>query len=204
MVTCDAYNDTWEPFRILFEKFWPGQRYDIISDSGGKKTWCESIIEYCGTVKEPFLLLFDDFFLSGPVNVALIQRGFDIARRDNVGAVRLYPCPGANEDVYGSIYYGRVTRYSEYRNSTMPTVWNPGYLSQIASRFQTPWEFEIKGSPWASQHLPAEVWAFKREISPWPIEIIATAITRGRWNKSALEFLASHGIEVDRSMREIA
>ena len=82
-------------------------------------------------------------------------------------------------------------------------IWKPEYLHAIASRFNTPAEFELQGSPWASSHLPAEVWALKREVQPWPICYYCSAISRGEWEPAALEFCKQQGIDVDLSLRPI-
>lgn len=142
----------------------------------------------------------EDFFLNAPVNQPLIDHALKLMERDNVGAVRLYPCPGANEEI-GDPYFGRVTRHTAYRTSCQATIWKPGYLHAIASRFNTPSEFELQGSAWASSHLPAEVLAFKRDVQPWPIEYLCSAIGRGLWSQDAKKLCDTHGIEVDWSFR---
>lgn len=204
MVSCLAYRDAWEPFRLLFEKFWPGQTFSVVSDVANPgMSWCRVVADFARFETEPILLMQEDFFLNAPVNEVLIDMARLLALKDSVGAVRLYPCPGAT-DISIDPYYAPVARHTPYRNSCQATIWDPRYLWEIASRFETPFDFEVHGSAWASLNLPQEVLAFKREVQPWPISYYCSAISRGKWEPAALEFCRANGIEVDVSMRAIA
>ena len=222
VISCWKYRDAWRSFLDLMCKFWPDRPYNavLITDEYEDnrefiegldtppvfltrgKSWCQGLAEFCSQTSEPFLLMQEDFLLNAPVRQELVERGLKILERDNVGAVRLYPCPGSTESISSeNPYYGRVARHTRYRTSCQATIWKPEYLHAIASRFNTPAEFEIDGSAWASQHLPAEVWAFKREVKPWPMEYLCSAIGRGLWSQDAKKLCDLHGIEVDWSMR---
>lgn len=206
----------------LLKKFWPDNPYrtTLVNDhipycwppilpvkadffTSNETSWCQVLADFASDLDDNVLVLQEDFFLNAPVNQELVEHGLKILSRDNIGAVRLYPCPGSevpSEDPY----FGPVPRHTRYRNSLQATIYKPGYLHAIASRFNTPAEFEVDGSAWASQHLPAEVWAFKREVKPWPMEYYCSAISRGLWEPAALEFCRQQGVEVDTSMRGVA
>lgn len=223
VASCWKYRDCWRPFFLLFEKFWPEmdpECVDLISDEfddaldwpmknvyvSENKPWAKMLAEYAGDFDyyEAIMLLQDDMFLNAPVNQPLIEHALDVLDYDDVGAVRLYPCPGANAPS-PDFYFGPVTRGTAYRNSLQATIYRPDYLRAIASRYNTPQEFEIEGSKWASESRSELVLAFKRELpQPWPISYECTAVVSGKWTRSALELCASHGIEVDTSMREVA
>lgn len=223
VVSCWKYRDAWGPFFALFRKFWPEATPWLVTDAARidmgdeaelipgwvnevhfSGNWAEVVASLADTFTEaPILLLQEDFFLNAPVRDDLIDHAVRLMDRDNVGAVRLYPCPGANEEM-GDPYFGRVTRHTAYRNSLQATIWRPGYLRALALRCNTPSEFELQGSAWASAHLSAEVLAFKRDVQPWPLSYYCSAISRGRWEPDALEFCRQQGIAVDTSMREIS
>ncbi len=204
VVSCWKYRDAWPPFSALYKQFFPlGPTPQFFSDDN-ELTWGQVAVNAAGQTEETVLILQEDFFLNSPVNFDLVQRGLAILTvRPNVGAVRLYPCPGATE-TSNDTYFGQVARHSAYRTSCQATIWKPAYLKAIAERYNTPAEFELQGSPWASENLPQEVWAFKREVQPWPISYFCSAISRGKWEPAALEFCRQQGITVDTSLRPVA
>ncbi len=221
VVSCWKYRDAWTPMMRLLDKFWPDcSDIDLITDElkvpwpsvfparfyfATEKQWCATVREYANEYasEDGILILQEDMFLNAPVNTELVEHGLEILKRENVGAVRLYPCPGATTASYDP-YFGMVEPHTQYRTSCQATIWKPEYLHAIASRFSTPAEFELLGSSWASANRTEEVWAFKREVQPWPLSYFCSAISRGLWEPAALEFCRQHGIEVDTSMRRIA
>lgn len=205
VVSCWKYRDAWVPFLRLFRKFWSNCEFtpEIISDTEEyPRSWCEVVTEFAKAQTDPILLLQEDFFLNAPVDEVLVAHALYLLHMRNLGAIRLYPCPGAT-DLADNAYFGPVSRNTEYRNSLQATIWRPAYLAAIAERYKTPSEFELEGSAWASENLPGEVWAFKREVQPWPISYICSAISRGKWEPAALELCKQHGIEVDLTLRPV-
>lgn len=216
VTTCWKYRDTWEPFEALYAKHWPtaphttlltdvfdgrSTSFDAVVAAGGG-SWCKLMADYASKVTEPILLLLDDFFLTATPNDRMLQHALRILSRDNAGAVRIYPCPGANEES-GDSYYGMVSRHTQYRNSLQATIYRPQYLRAIAERFDTPQEFELQGSSYASAYLKEDVWAFKRDMKPWPIHYECTAIVAGKWQRSALDLCKREGISVDLTLRDV-
>lgn len=204
VISCVGYRDCWDPFDQLFKKFWPNQNYDLVTDTDSPgKPWCKVVADYAAAMNEPIVLFQEDMFLTRQVDVDLIEHGVSrLFCNLGVGAVRFYPCPGATHE-FGDPYFGEVARHTPYRNSLQVTAWQPQYLRAIAERYEVPADFEMKGSPWASHHRPESVYAFKRDVQPWPLEYICSAISRGKWEPYAIEFCAKYGIKVDTSMREI-
>ncbi len=215
VVTCDAYADTWIPFFALFRKFWPDckfpvslvtdactDRSDIPNDvqvCAYGKDWCGNLGQFAkDNPSEPSMLFLDDFWLNAPVNTDLIQRGIEQMEKTKAGCVRLYPCPGPDED-YGDPHFGIVSHGARYRISTQAALWRPSYLRQIAEQYKTPWEFELDGSVY-SDSLPDPVLAFKRELQQWPISYYG-AVRHGQWAPEVKPFMESIGIDVDWSHR---
>lgn len=216
VASCWAYRDTHRPFLELFKKFWPEQveNLHMISDEiigdpvipvvERKGSWCQILASYLESDDDrPVCLLQDDFFLNAPVNQSLIEHALEQMKARNAGMIRLYPCPGADED-YGDPHYGIVKKGSAYRISCQASLWRNDYLHTIASRCGlTPRDFELVGTRIA-EDLPDEVLAFKRDSGPWPLNYYCSAISAGRWNPDALEFCRKNGIAVDTSLRPIA
>src|SRR5688572_9058363 len=145
VASCWKYRDTWPGFFGLSKKHWADCPYRqiLLTDSignhrdelfdgidwveSGNKSWCAIVATFAAEMDDqPILLMLDDLFLTGPPNQEMIDHALKILERDNVGAVRLYPCPGANEEA-GDPYFGRVARHTQYRNSTLATIWRPSY-----------------------------------------------------------------------------
>ncbi len=222
ILSCAAYSDTWNPFFRLFKRFWPDCKYPayLITDrfdetgylfdpeqtdyltgwSSQGGTWCEILIDFIDSSDDidPILVFLDDFWLNAPVNTALIQRGLEQMKEMNAGCVRLYPCPGPDEE-YGDEHFGIVPRGARYRISTQAALWDPSYLRQIASQCDSPWDFEIKGSV-LSNDLEQPVLSFKRELQPWPVSYYG-AVRHGQWAPAVKPFMEEMGIPVDWSRR---
>ena len=230
VISCYAYRDTWKPFFSLFRKFWPFCPYPVylLSDilesfdyvrhlshkSGPEEMFCWPNETWCGIAAkfaeqaierhELILLIQDDFFLSAPPVPYLIERAAHRLIDRNAGCVRLYPCPGADApDDPPDPHYGLVSPGAPYRISCQVALWRPDYLLQIASHTRnTPADFEIKGSNF-SNSLPDPIYAFNRDVQPWPIQYLCSAISRGKWTKEAREFCRRHDVSrhLDWSMR---
>ncbi len=214
MASCFKYRDTWGPFFALFEKFHGGP-IDLLTDAIDFRnapsfvtahleqgTWCQMLAKYAATVHEPILFFQDDFFINAPVRKHLVKRAADLVEQ-GAGYVRLYPCPGADHESLDP-YFGGVSDTAQYRISCQTAVWSPAYLKKIADYSDGgPWDFELIGSSF-SRSLPDAVFAFKREVTPWPVEYICSAVSRGVWNPDAKKLCDLHGIPIDLSMRPMA
>lgn len=205
VASCVAYSDCWSPFLKLFRKFWPDCPYEVLfitdKDNPGQ-SWCSVVAEFAAYQKQPILLTQEDLLLSAPVQSHLIEHALHQMKTQNAAMVRLYPCPGSNED-YGDSHFGRISKGTMYRVSCMASIWNPVILHEIASHFNTPAEFELEGSKLSDQ-FDEPFLAFKREVHPWPLENYCSAISRGKWEPDAVKFCEQNGISVDLSMREMA
>lgn len=204
----------------LLEKFWPECPYAkcLITDlpySGCRfegfdgvsnfvypsdMSWSQILASFAKVGTENEICLFqEDFFLNAPVQQHLIEHALEQMKERNAGCVRLYPCPGGEVE-YGDPYFAIVPRGAPYRVSCQASIYRPDYLHKIASRFNTPAEFELQGTPF-SDTLSEEVLAFKREVTPYPLSYLVSAVTRGKWEPAAMELCNLHGISVDWSQR---
>lgn len=222
VISCWKYRDAWVPFFALFKKFWQDCPYEVVlltDQYSGElapdemyvwltrdHSWCKGLAEFSQSKwlnGEDCMLFQEDFLINAPVNQSLIEHALGQMKSRKAGMVRLYPCPGADED-YGDPHYGIVKKGSAYRISCQASIFRPDYLHAIASRCGlTPRDFELVGTEIAKS-LPDEVLAFKRDSGPWPLSYYCSAISAGRWNPDALEFCRKNGITVDTSLRPIA
>jgi hypothetical protein len=220
MISCQAYSDAWQPFIKLMDHFWPDHPdVTLLTDyidakvgevchdcrgyrlifAGASRPWCGILEGFLKDCKEPILLMQEDFFINAEVRPDLIERGLEQMGKIGAGCVRLYPCPGGDEE-YGDRHFAIVPRGTRYRVSCQTALWNPVYLRKIASQFRTPAEFEIEGTK-LSDSLPEPVLAFKRNVQPWPLSYLCSAISRGEWNPAAKDLCESLNIYVDWTRR---
>ncbi len=223
MISCWSYRDAWHPFLRLLDKFWPDhpRPVTLLTDqiepgfefeashpvqvycgpTSQRWAWCTVLANFMTTCGDgPVLLFQEDFFLTSPVNVDLIEHAIEQMHAKSAGSVRLYPCPGAERDD-GDPFYGVIPRGTPYRISLQATIWRPSFLEAIARQFDTAIEFELRGGPYADLYLGDEVLSFKRHMQPWPLEYLCTAIVQGEWSRDAKRFCELHEIPVDWSRR---
>lgn len=219
VVSCFKYRDAWRPCFALLDKFWPDCPYEkwLITDymsnqhnpgafwfqAGERRSWCESISLFTKIkpVKDkPVLLMQEDFFINAPVRQDMIEHALGQMEKRNAGCVRLYPCPGSDLD-YGDSYFGEVSEFAQYKVSCQAAIWDPEYLSRVASYAKgSPAEFEITGTARAWT-LNQPVLAWKREIEPWPLSYLCSAIGRGLWSQDAKKLCDANHIAVDWTFR---
>lgn len=207
VITCDAYKDAIPPFKELFDKFWPDCPYSvsIYSEAFTGEAWCAVVKRCAEEANEPILMMQDDAWLTAPVEGHLVKRGLELLESQNAGCVRLYPSPGGTVD-FADEHFALVPKGTVNRISCMPAIWTAHYLYEIARRsYWTTGEagdFENLGTP-ASDDMTEPVLAFKRDATPWPMQIL-NAIARRMWNPDAIRLCQQYGIPVDRSKRLVS
>lgn len=221
VVSCWAYRDAWKPFFALLDHFWPDHPVPVwlITDSiqdhldlpktvgvfcgpgTHKWSWCESVAAFAQG-DEQILLFQEDFFLTKPVQGESVQRALEFLDLPDVGCVRLCPTPGPDADC-GDPEFGEVSHGMPYRISCQAALWRPDYLRRMAEVTGEPMHFELNGTA-LSHGMPDRVLSWKRELQPWPLDYICSAITRGRWDPNAKRLCDSLGIEADWTMRPFA
>lgn len=218
VMSCWAYRDAWFPFFSLVKKYCPDyndlwlvtDRFEqaaidqlpvkiSVYEAGPRTTWCQQLSWFAKTCNEPFIMYLEDFFPTTPPVMPLIEHGVKLMSDRGAGCVRLYPCPGSDEEI-GDEFYGGVSWKASYRISTMTAIWNPEFIQKIANRNSSPWEFELRGTE-MTRSMQTPILAFKRDVKPWPVEYICTGITRGLWTPSAKQFLEREGIKADYTLR---
>lgn len=212
VASCFKYRDTWKPFLALFERFYGGP-ITLLTDRIEREvfphwvtlhledgSWSEMLAKYARKQSEPILLFQDDFFLTDTVIKSVVHEAEKEMRRWNAGCVRLYPCPGGIQE-YGNPYFAEVPKGTEYRISCQASLWKPEYLATLARLAGgKAMHFELLGNHYANS-LDEPVLAFKREVYPWPMEYLCSAISKGKWNPDAKVLCDSLGIEADFTQR---
>lgn len=226
----DSFSDVWPAALECLSRYWADCPYVVRTMSGVKpwgknplltgpedRGWVGNLTFALDQIDSEFVLMWlDDMILCREVNT------FDLELC--VIAMQNYPMCGAIRVGQGSEEVEilepdwafasppnlmRIKRDSRYRVSTSPTIWHIDFLRKILKECgSTAWDFEMKGTR-LSQEFPHEVWVIHGlNDSLRPFRCYYTAITRNAdgkscWNRGALDWLKSIGIEVADTSRGI-
>ena len=180
MPICDETIFTLKMSSFLFDKYWPNNtKIDVlgftkpdfkISDKmtfisldnyqkEGSKGWSKYILKHLKTIEdEEIILTLEDFFPTSKPNLNLINKvAILVENSKNIGRFDL---------TYDSYIYGDFKilneintlkilskeKFSNYRISTQPSLWNKDFLMKILSQTTSPWDFEINGTKMSNQY----------------------------------------------------
>ncbi len=169
--TCDHFEDCWDPFFKLFEKFWPECQYPIILTTYRKKynyhgnlnirnleanqyydnepPWSEILIQTLRKIpnSDIVLLMLDDFFISDYVDEKSIAECYKIMKDNDYSNITL-----TNHDKTRSFestdnsMISRIKQKSKYRITTSPALWKVSSLKKYLISDENPWMFELFGT----------------------------------------------------------
>lgn len=224
----DSFADTWPPFFALLAEYWPQpDRVPIYLNSehltashrgldirntrtgrffpGRHPTWSESIRAALSLIEHDYVMYVqDDYFLSGPVRVDVLDEAVDAMKVYSLAHVRLVDGSSVVKPGPGSMLE-TIRRSTKYYLSLQAGLWRREVFLDLLRRHESPWDFELLGSHRArlTPHRLTRVrfdeyHALRSRVFPYN----PTGIVRGRWSRAIVEELfASHGIRVDFSAR---
>lgn len=214
VASCRNYADAWNPFVKLLRKFWSKCAWsvELLTDGyplpeatifdktnilGCDDGWCPNLFNYVESIKdtdEHIMLFQEDYWICGKVDHKFIETIYkDMVADQKIGAFRTYPAPAADTFAEGRDW-GYISKGRQYRICCAPTIWRTDYLLQFIKGCKTPADFEIQGTKNAEK-LPEKVIGVREKHYPLPV--LYSAITRGQWELSALNFAADQGIEIE-------
>src|SRR4051812_43328145 len=107
--SCDAYEDAWLPFFSFFFKYWPDCPFPVylITDSkiypdnrvktlalGKDYGWADNMKISLDKIPEEYFIYFlEDVFITKKVDTSRILRFLELAKKENVSCLRLFPEP---------------------------------------------------------------------------------------------------------------
>lgn len=158
ILSCDKFNDLWEPFVSQFRKVWPDCSYRIylganeldvkvsgvnLVKSGPDKDWSSSLIRILGGIEESNLLvLLEDAFPIGPFDLPELERAFESLGAGKFQHIHFRPIPNPDSVENG---FGIYKKGAPYRANVVG-FWNKKYLEELLLPGENPWMFEIMGS----------------------------------------------------------
>lgn len=219
MMTCKKFEQLWEPFFILFRKYWPDCPYKVIMGTdvgsypgietiqvGSDKGWANNSIEIIKQIQaERIIMFFDDFLPCGIFDNTFIRKLVKHSYDYNVGCLRLMPCPGPTGPWQATKCLGVLNKNDPYRFSLQTAIWDKNLLLRLLVPGENAWETEVNGTRRASlcNEPFLSVWRASEEQPGSPIPYIVTAVVKGVWLDSALDLLKRENIPMDKITRVI-
>lgn len=210
MITCKKFEQAWDPFFILFKKFWPDCPYDVymVTDFGrynddmvnnltiGKDLGFTSNLLYAlNKIPNKYVMYFqEDYFFSAKFDTERIVKYVSHADEHNIACLRLAPCPGPTAKWKHDESLGVLEKGARYRISTQTAIWDKAFWKSIIVPGETGGQYEIRGTARVANN-PRHFVSVWRDTTPTPYYI--TGIVRSVWQAGALELLRKNGIKTD-------
>ena len=222
--TCDKFEDCWDPYFKLHQKYWPncnGTLYlnteyktysypglKIVPIEGCKQkkdahkiTWSECLIRALDKIEEDVVLYMqEDYFLNGPVDNELVEKYIGQMANDStidcIHLTTLVKDDGPSE--HPGLY--NVALKHEYRISCQAALWRKDVLRSYLMPHENAWHFEEFGSKRAAifkHHFYLLDPSRKESEGKEILPYLKTGIVRGRWLKEVVPLFAENGIIVD-------
>lgn len=174
VMTSDKYLPAVRPFLWLFEKYWPEQEVTIVGFTPPDfelpsfanflslgnfhdypvTRWSDALVKLLSLIPdEPFVLMFEDYWLTRPVHTRAVTMLYDYCRQ--FGYVYRLDLTGDRLHAAGAKFYGVCGDIdlvwsdpeSQYHMSLMTAIWNPRNLRRVLILGETPWQVELEGTP---------------------------------------------------------
>lgn len=213
----DSFSDCWPATLECLKRFWPDCPYPVFTTSekipwgerpvmtGENRGWCRNLENVLDQIDAKIVLLTqEDLLFCAPVNTYLVELALAKMQLTQIvpAQIILGPGPQTIDQKFGD--FGSIDRHSPYSISCTPTFWRTDWLREVLSWTDNPWQFEMDGTKNVRKHpkLPP-IWAAGPEEEKRPIKVVYSAITRGKWEASAIAWLKKFGVEVDSTRRGI-
>ena len=215
--SCDKYADLLPPFIALWRKFWPDCPFEtaLVTESdphvegfgrviacGPGGTWCSRLVAALRQINTPYvLMLCDDYYLSKPVDTALMLKRLSQIREFDAFNLRMIPNPppkSGNSEPFGHgtdlLRYKPLTAYSI---ATQSGIWDRDFLRMLADGRASIWEFERYGS---FDDRTADKTLLVTPTKEFPF---VDAVHKGHWEKFGLAVCRENGIDLSGVKRTL-
>ena len=207
----DGFSDIWKPFFTLFFRYWPDCPYPIYLISNFKHyenfrvttlaigkdgKWASNLLEALNQIPATHIVyLQDDYFFTEKVDTTEIRGLVDLAIRDTIACLRLFPQPGP--DLPYAEQIGMIAQNATYRVSLQAAIWDVHVLRQLTKQGESGWDMEIHGSERA--HVLSNTFLSTKKAAINYVE----GATKGKWNISGLWHCLREGVPCKLSARPI-
>lgn len=220
--SCDLYEDAWEPFFTLFNKYWPDFPYPVYLNTetkaydgntmnvktimgGREKTWSERLLHALSEIDSEYILFFlEDFFLMSPVNTKVFQEALDTMEANaNVGVISCVPDVVIAEitSVVNDLEsFSPIKRKCRFRVNAMTALWRKKFLLSLVDKRENAWQFEInctKRAFWRKEEVLTQNKNKKRMFDYHFCLSAGYGITQRKWLPKNKELFERHHIQCD-------
>jgi hypothetical protein len=225
VMSCDAFEDVWQPFFILFNKYWadcPFPKY-FCTDSksvfqrgfipitvGDNLAWSYRLKKALEKIDTPYILfLQDDFFLMKAADTERIKKYLEIIHTEHAGLLRIFPTPPPNKPFKSYTDIGFIEKNVPYRVSCQAAIWDKEVLLELINETENIWAFEIEGSKRANEIDKPFLSVFvdkagtPLEAGNYAYTYFCTAVLKGKWMRGAVRLCRNEGIELDFNKRKV-
>ncbi|MFH1427400.1 MAG: hypothetical protein ABIG60_02630 [Patescibacteria group bacterium] len=214
--SCDAFQDIWNPFFILFFRYWPDcpfpiyliSNYKIYQDErvktiavGEDKKWASNLKNVIKQYSYPYLIYFqEDYLLKTKVDTKHILELLEILKNEQAACLRLYPSPGPDKFFKNYKDIGEINKNVNYSFSTQASLWSSKILYNILPDGISGWDMELKEKERVKKISQPFLSVKKNKPA---INYFATAIKKGRWYYDAIKLCQKEGIKINKEKRPI-
>lgn len=215
--SCDPYQDAWQPFLTLFDRYWPDCPWPVFLISnqstidhprvhsltvGADQGWASNLITVLDRLQPASILyLQEDYFLQSRVDTSRLLSVIDYALAHDIGFVRLAGGPDPDMNHSNPFGLGELGRGLKFRCSLQAAWWKTDTLRKLLVPGETGWNMEMAGS--ARSNLLPETFLGVHQNRPLLDYVADTAILKGKWMPAAVSLCRREGIRLDLSHRPV-
>ncbi len=168
--SCDKYEDAWEPFFRLFNKYWQDCPYSFVLSTETKQfscdylnvktincdksfSWGKRLKNAVNEIESEYILFFlDDFFVRDNVEVTVFNRACELLdTKQEIGAVKFYSYPNCSDglikgDVYGFEEFSYLDDNIRNSRDVEATLWRKDCFLKMILDNDDAWAFEVDGN----------------------------------------------------------
>lgn len=221
--SCDDYEEIWNPFFMLYKKYWPTCNYPIVLNTESKKyhygdlnirtmslykpgqkvPWGKRLIETLKNVESEYILfLLDDFFFTDYVDVKRLEECIKwMDENPNIATFGFTRTRQPNIKDGKFPGFEKRPQEGEYRLNTQAAIWRREKLISYIRPHESAWDWEILGSKRSSRYQEDFYSAIEGDLLIFPYNSVDYGLRRGKWLKGTVSVFDREGIKVDYSKR---
>lgn len=224
--SCDAFEDCWDPFFTLLQRYWQGALPPILLNTEYKDytfpdlpiettrvqighpdrlSWSACLDSALAKVETPLVLYMqEDYFLERRVDIDVINRATRLMMEDpeikHLGLTHFGS--GGNLSSSSNQGFSTIGARAPYRISTQAGLWRVETLRSYLKPWESGWAFELFGTTRAWRRSETFLTVERGSSAP-PIAYQHTGIVKGQWSDFIPALFEVESISVDLSKRGI-
>lgn len=208
VMSCDAYSDVWQPFYVLYNKYWqpPYKTYicsetiacDYFTTIKTQGSWTKRVREALEQIDSEYIIfMLEDYFIRDYVDQDRINKILANFKDDEAVYDFEEYCNDEIEKEH-ILGFGKRKDKTIYMNNTQPSIHNRLKLIERLQVDQDPWEWEttIVSSPYKFY-----INMTKQIIDTGYYNRNWMGLRKGKWCREIVPFFAKENIEIDYEKR---